>query len=333
MSENISTFAPAKEKPSGFSLQYKVSWMSGLVSGLQNQLERFDSATHLKERVLDSSGTLFSFTHHPLTLYTLHSTPYTLHSTLYTLHSTLYTLNTIMTLFLTSSPTLGWGGDLNPANGFLDELRKALPDTLRCVMITSAPDDEEMTDRMAWEMREIFEHEGLPFDHYEVLDRRTQRYAARMIREANFIILCGGHVPTQNRFFRDINLSEKLKRYDGVIMSISAGSMNCADVVYASPELNGETTDVNYMRFMTGLGLTPINIMPHYQMAAGITLDGLPMWQILNTDSFGRPIYCLPDGSYFKINRLHAYLYGEAYLIRYGVKLQICKNDESKIIY
>jgi len=239
-----------------------------------------------------------------------------------------------MTLYLTSSPTIGMAGDLNPANGFLDELRRALPHPIRCVMITSAPDDKEMTDRMAWELRECFDRAGLSFDHYEVLDRRTQRQAARMLREANFIILCGGHVPTQNRFFRDINLPAKIRKYDGIVMSISAGSMNCADVVYASPELDGEATSTAYMRFISGgLGLTTINIIPHYHMVRTFVLDGQPMESIIATDSYARPVYCIPDGTYIKINRLHAIVFGEAYLVRYGVKTQICTNNNSKIIY
>lgn len=238
-----------------------------------------------------------------------------------------------MVLYLTSSPTLGWAGDLNPANGFLDELRRALPHPIRCVMITSAPDDTQMTDRMAWEMREIFEHANLTFDHYEVLDRRTQRHATRMVKEANLIILCGGHVPTQNRFLQEIDLRTKLKRYNGTIISISAGSMNCADVVYASPELEGETTDTNYLRYITGLGITPINILPHYQVTEHMMIDGGPLREVINHDSYCRPVYCIPDGTYFKINRLHAILHGECYLVKHGVKTQICKNNETRIIY
>ena len=38
----MSTFAPANPR--------MVRWMNGLVSGLQNQPRRFDSATHLKQK-------------------------------------------------------------------------------------------------------------------------------------------------------------------------------------------------------------------------------------------------------------------------------------------
>ena len=44
MSEKSSTFAPAFVKTAG--------WMSDLVSGLQNRLERFDSATGLQKKSL-----------------------------------------------------------------------------------------------------------------------------------------------------------------------------------------------------------------------------------------------------------------------------------------
>lgn len=238
-----------------------------------------------------------------------------------------------MILYLTSSATTGWGGELNPANGFLSDLRQNLPSPLNCVMITSCPDNREITDKMAWEFREMFEHADLAFDHYEVLDRRTQKNALQMLREANFIILCGGHVPTQNKFFKELNLAAGLKGFDGVMMSISAGSMNCADVVYAAPELEGETLNPNYMRYLTGLGITPINILPHYQVYRNQWLDGKRMEQMFMTDSYGRPIYLLPDGTWIKVNRLHAILYGEAWLMRYGVKSMICQNNEMKIIY
>ncbi len=59
MSEKSSTFAPAFDKTAG--------WMSDLVSGLQNRLERFDSATGLIKS--HSSGVTFLFTIRRLTIY------------------------------------------------------------------------------------------------------------------------------------------------------------------------------------------------------------------------------------------------------------------------
>ena len=51
------------------------------------------------------------------------------------------------------------------------------------------------------------------------------------------IILTGGHVPTENVFFKELGLREKLRDFDGLVIAWSAGSMNCADTVYAGPEI------------------------------------------------------------------------------------------------
>ena len=236
-----------------------------------------------------------------------------------------------MTLFLTSSPCFGLGGQLNPANGLIEQLRTHLPEPLNCLLITSAPDDVGMTDRMAWDMREAFDRAGLPFDHYEVLDRRTQRQTVRMIANANLIILCGGHVPTQNKFFHEIRLRQRLQKFTGTILSISDGSMNCADRVYACPELDGETLDPHYKLFLTGLGLTFVNILPHYQYLQDAKVDGRPMIaDIATLHSYGHPIILLNDGSYFIINGRRHELRGQAYLLHNGQLHTICREGEQK---
>lgn len=200
-------------------------------------------------------------------------------------------------------------------------------------MVSSYPDDVETTDRMAWELRESFEWADLAFKHFEVLDRRTASQARRIIRRANFVILCGGHVPTENAFFHDINLRELLHGFRGVVMGLSAGSMNCAYRVYAPPELEGEAINPDYQRYMDGLGLTRINILPHFQTARYSHVDGQHLVRKLMTpDSYRQPIYCIPDGTYFVIEDGATYLCGEAYRLRYGHLNRICHENQCKRI-
>lgn len=236
-----------------------------------------------------------------------------------------------MTIFLTSSHTLGWAGPLNPANGLIDALRQKLQSPIKCVMISSFPDDKIITDRMAWEIRECFEWADMPFKHYEVLDRRTQRYAKRMISRANMIILCGGHVPTENAFFAKIHLAELLQDFHGVMLTVSAGSMNCATTVYAPPEHQGEAIDPNYSLYMPGLGLTDINILPHYQDLKHCRIDGFRLVKdLVMQHSYQHPVYGLPDGSFFLIDGKNVELRGEAYRIYQGKKKKISKDGERK---
>lgn len=240
-----------------------------------------------------------------------------------------------MTIFLTSSHTLGWAGDLHPANGLAERLCASLPSRLHCCMVTSFPDDREITDRMAWEIRECFERAGRPFDHYEVLDRRTQGETCRMLSEANFIILCGGHVPTENRFFKEIRLKTHLKKFHGVLLTISAGSMNCATNVYAPPEMDEEAINSKYKHHLTGLGLTELNILPHFQTLTKMRLAGKLLIRdivIPHSAEEGLDVYCLNDGAYFLITPERTELYGQTYLIHNGKKRLFCKDNECKII-
>ena len=105
----------------------------------------------------------------------------------------------------------------------------------------------------------------LPFKNYDFLCPSAKDRAEELIKKADFIFLCGGHLPTQNKFFNDIGLKELLKNTNALIVGGSAGSMNCADIVYCPPELEEEVLDENFNRYLKGLGLTNINILPHFE--------------------------------------------------------------------
>lgn len=242
-----------------------------------------------------------------------------------------------MTYFLTSSPCLPDSPALNPANGFVDELKKALPGPCRALFIASDPDNPESTCRFFHDMPDSFAAIGIPFTRADVLVRENQDRCAELVSNADLIFLCGGHVPTQNRFFRDISLRDYLTNFYGVIVGVSAGSMNAADLVYAQPEEPGESVDPDYQRFLLGLGLTKTMLLPHYQRAKDNWLDGMRLYEdITYADSIGRRFYAMVDGSFLLIRdeeeKDDAYvqeLRGEAYLIENGVLTQISREGES----
>ncbi len=232
-----------------------------------------------------------------------------------------------MTCFFTSSPMVPDTLDLNPANGFIHRLHLAVPYPCRALYVCSDPEDWEKTDLYAASTAEGLERAGFAFSEYEVLDGRNAEDAAVLVKNAQFIILAGGHVPTQNWFFRELGLKDMLAGFDGVLMGISAGSMNSAGTVYAHPELEGEAVDPDYERFLPGLGLTDINIIPHFNTIAGESLDGLDLFDgIALPDSMGRAFLVLPDGSYVLSKDGQETLYGEAYIIHDGIMEQLCEE-------
>ena len=170
---------------------------------------------------------------------------------------------------------------------------------------------------------------GLPVSSIKLWDERSLN-AVNDLTAFSVIVLTGGHVPTQNRFFKTVRLKERLSNYDGIVVAWSAGSMNCADSVYAGPELEGEAVDPRYERWISGLGITNINIFPHYQALKDDYLDGLRLIEdITFADSMGHEFIALNDGSYILIDGEHETLYGEAYMIKDGKIMQICKDNES----
>ena len=236
-----------------------------------------------------------------------------------------------MNLFLTSSPYL-YNHDpatLNPDNEFVERLRAALPRRAKTLFICSDPNDHEMTLNFIHLTKDAFGRAGIPLGKCTALDARNARWAYRLVAESEFIVLMGGHVPTQNEFFQRIGLRSLLRGYTGVIMGISAGSMNCMNPVYAQPELPGESVDPDYRRFIPGLGLSRVQVLPHYQMVKHNILDGKRLYEdITFGDSFGRSFYVLVDGSYV-MRRDDTYtLWGEGYLIRNGRMEQICRDGE-----
>lgn len=236
-----------------------------------------------------------------------------------------------MIAFITSSPYVDGAprAVLNEQNGLVDRLREALPDNPRALFVCSNPEDHGGVCRFAAETTAAFAEAGIAFAAYEVLDGENAEDADALIEASDFIALCGGHVPTQNAFFNDIGLAQSLEGFDGVVMGISAGSMNMAETVYIQPEEEGEGTDPDFQKFGPGLALTEVNILPHYQKVKDNILDGRRLFEdITYADSFGQTFFALPDGSYFYQDDEKLLLCGEAYLIRDGELTPLTEDGE-----
>ena len=112
-------------------------------------------------------------------------------------------------------------------------------------------------------------------------------------------------------------------------MGISAGTMNCARIVYAQPELPGEAVDPSYEQFIPGLGLTEFNILPHYNAVKNDVIDGMRLFEgITCADSAGHTFYAITDGSYLLQTDDYTEIRGEAYRIRDGEMIQISADRE-----
>lgn len=241
-----------------------------------------------------------------------------------------------MHIFLTSSPTGPLDGSykvdgFDYRNGFLASLREVWRPDARVLIITADPDNHDGNMKMTEYFMDAARVSGLSYSDFDLWDAFTTSRMRPTLLGYDVVILGGGHVPTQKAFFDYLNLKELLKEFDGTLIGISAGSMNCAELVYAQPELEGEAADPNYVRFFPGLGLTDINILPHYQMVKDNWLDGMQLFRdITIPDGEGHNFLILSDGSYLYIRPDGSQtVYGDAWAVIDGQMPQICTYAKS----
>ena len=177
-------------------------------------------------------------------------------------------LNSKAYLFLTSNPFIVSYQDgnykyycLDKSNKLEENLKKFWKNDSKILFIVSNPFNRDKNESYINSIKFVLSNTSLSFQTIDLCDGTNP---AQNLGDYDVLILAGGHVPTQNKFFESINLKEKIKNFEGIILGISAGSMNSADIVYAQPELEGEAIDPNYKRFLKGLNLTKIQVLPHY---------------------------------------------------------------------
>ena len=241
-----------------------------------------------------------------------------------------------MKLFMTSSPMGAYRSmeppafkGLDPANGLVEELVSYWRADSRCLLISAFPEEFSVNDRMRADFERIFRETGLSLKCMDLCDRRGGRDIVSKLGSYDMVILGGGHVPTEKAFFDEIGLRDALQCWDGIVMGISAGSMNCAEMVYAQPEMPGEAVDPSYQKFIQGLGLTDVNVLPHYQAVKNDRVDGLRLMEdITYPDSIGRTFYAIVDGSFVLQTECRKEIRGEACRIADGKLEKVCDNGE-----
>lgn len=217
---------------------------------------------------------------------------------------------------------------LPETNGLLKCIKDVWKKDSKVMIISGSPKYFDKNDSVLFCLKGAFSLSELGTSEVLMCDERNKEIIERL-PEIDVLILAGGHVPTQNSFMKTIGLKERLQSWDGLLIAWSAGSMNCAEMVYAGPELPGEAIDPNYQRWVSGLGITKTNIFPHFEALKDEMLDGMRLIEdITYSDSMGHEIIALNNGSFIVVDNGTEVLYGEAYSIKNGEQRQICTDDK-----
>lgn len=216
-------------------------------------------------------------------------------------------------------------------NGIVDQLKEVLKDKKKVVYVAS---DINSTPESVGGYAKIFfdsmKMVDISFQEYYILEGTNVDKAREYIENADLVFLCGGDTYNQHLLFEKIGLKELLLNYSGIVMGQSAGAINMAEHCYNSPEEMEDSEPI----FFDGLGLTNINVEPHFVYDSS-TFNGEEKYQrnaIVN-ESYNRPIYGQCNGSHVFIDENDsATIYGETYLITNGNIEKICENNQNLVI-
>lgn len=215
------------------------------------------------------------------------------------------------------------------SNHFIDRLKIASPKIKKFVFVASNPDGAAKSDEYANIIVKALNLDGFGIENLIIIDHRFNGNIEKTIVSADVVFLAGGNVPTQNNYFKEINLKGILKKFQGVLIGQSAGSMNCSKVVYAQPEEDYEFEDENFQRQLRGLGLVDFAIMPHMNWANEIDDKGHPsVMQMCLEDSFTIPHYGICDYGFIEVQGNNATAYGKTFLIKNGKCETLCEDGE-----
>ena len=220
---------------------------------------------------------------------------------------------------------------IDNSNGIVDQIKNSLQDYKKIVFVASDMNNShENVMSYANILFDSMKLVGINFDEYLVLDGDSRDSAVTYIADASLIFLCGGDTYKQYQFFTIIKLKELLKNYQGLVIGQSAGALNMAKSVFNSPEEQENSEPI----FYDGLGLTEINIEPHFVYDTS-NFDDNEKYQrdVIMKESYNRTIYGQCNGSHIYIDNDNvAMIYGETYLIQNGNVESICENGNYTVI-
>lgn len=220
----------------------------------------------------------------------------------------------------------------NNSNHFIDELRKVEKTFKSVALIASDPDNFKKSAEYAGLIVDALNLDGFKIENKNIIDHSFDGNIKDTVLASDLVILMGGHVPTQNKYFKEIGLKDILSKYDGVVIGQSAGSMNAAEMVYCQPESYEEFYDKNFQKSLIGLGLTKLKIMPHINNAKIDEIDGTTTMDMCLKDSYLYPHLGIVDSGFVEIKDGIDSVFGQAIYIKNGEIVSVCENGQNKIL-
>lgn len=200
--------------------------------------------------------------------------------------------------------------DISKEQGFneiqREYLKKDIKNNDTIVFIATTFDDYEKNDLYYNNLIKHFKNIDITFNKAYLIDNRVAKDLAKdYILKSNIIFLMGGDAKKQIDSVKEYDLFEILKLKEGIILGVSAGSMNQSSrVVYKNDYNNYVIEDYE------GLGYIDINIYPHLDFN---NIDYLK--EVFEVSNYTKTV-ALPNDSFIRIENNNIDFVGEYYTIQ-----------------
>lgn len=187
-----------------------------------------------------------------------------------------------------------------------ERLKKDIKNNDTIVFIATTFDDYEKNDLYYNNLIKHFKNIDITFNKAYLIDNRVDKDLAKdYILKSNIIFLMGGDAKKQIDSVKEYDLFEILKSKEGIILGVSAGSMNQSSrVVYKNDYNNYVIEDYE------GLGYIDINIYPHLDFN---NIDYLK--EVFEVSNYTKTV-ALPNDSFIRIENNNIDFVGEYYTIQ-----------------
>ena len=183
-------------------------------------------------------------------------------------------------------------------------LKKELPERNNLVFVSAWPSDYPRNDDDAAGMHGMFVEQGIGFEHFDVIDDRTEpEQAFKLITEASCVFLMGGNATEQMRLICDKGIHDVLVSCSAATLGISAGSMNMGKM----------TVDIwESLVPYEGLGFADITMIGHFSYEAEERLN------LMKQVSMILPVCVMADESAIFVRDTQVTCTGEIHWIEKG---------------
>lgn len=164
----------------------------------------------------------------------------------------------------------------------------------------------EKTDKYFHFFLNMFEEADIHFEEAYVIDgRMSADEAQKRVAEADVIWLSGGDTPTQFGYFQKYSLDTVIKQHDGIIIGMSAGSINMAKTSICTLSCGHFKQEI-----YNGLACVDISVEPHF-IREEVSDELIDL-------SKKYTIYGLCDESFIVCSGETIEFYGEIYILSQG---------------